>query len=128
MRSPKESNEKEKQAVAAWNELTDEQRDVYLTFENNLRAAQGVFQRLCNTFETLNTTYNAQILGILADLDDNTVVPTTSGLAGASSLDSDAEMVSLVAHLQGVLTSYNTTGHKNLRDKAAGIANTLGNA
>lgn len=122
------SNERGIKQWAAWNELTDEQRDVYLTFENNLRAAQGVFQRLCNTFEALNTTYNAQISGILADLDDNTVVPTTSGLAGAASLDSDAEMVSLVSHIQGVLTNYNTTGHKNLRDKAAGITNTIGNA
>ena len=36
------------------------------------------------------------------------------------------EMVSLVSHMQGVLTTYDTSGHRNLRDKAAGGPNTSG--
>ena len=79
-----------------WNELTQEQRDVYATFERDLRAISGEVQRLCNKAVALNTRYVAQIQAILAALDDNTIVPNTSGLAGASALDSDADMATLV--------------------------------
>ena len=112
--------------MATWANLTQEQRDVYLTFENELRGAMGQFQRLLNKFERLDVTYNAQISAILVDLDNNTIVPKSSGLDGAASLDSDAEMVAMVAHWQSALTTFNTTGHKNLRDKAAGTINTAG--
>ena len=112
--------------MATWENLTQEQRDIWQAWERDLRIAHGAFQRLLNKFDRLNTTYNAQILAILADLDDNTIVPNGTDLAGAASLDSDAETVSLVSHMQGALTSYNTTGHKNMRDKAAGGENTAG--
>ena len=111
--------------MSTWVELTQEQRDVYQAFERQLRASMGEFHQVLNKFVELDNTYNAQILAVLAELDDNTVVPNSSGLDGSASLDSDAEMVSLVAHLQSALTSYNTTGHKNLRNKAAGINATL---
>lgn len=114
--------------MATWAALTQEQRDVYQAFERDLRAAHGTFHRLLNTFTELDTMYNAQILAILTDLDDNTVVPNSSGLAGSASLDSDADMVTLVSHMQQLLTGtgidvsgYNTTGHRNLRNKAAGL-------
>lgn len=106
-----------------WNELTQEQRDIYSTFERDLRAVSGEFQRLCNKMAALNTRYTAQVQGILADLDDNTVVPNSSGLAGASALDSDADMATLVSYVQGMLTNYNTSGHQEKRAKACGQAN-----
>lgn len=112
--------------MATWAALTAEQRDVYSTFERDLRAAKGSFQRMLNVFETLDTTYTAQITGILVDLDNNTLVPNSSGLAGSASLDSDADMVALVTDFQTALTNHNTTTLKNLRDKAAGGPNTLG--
>jgi hypothetical protein len=109
--------------MAAWTELTQEQRDVYQAFERDLRSVSGNIQRLMNTLETLNVRYNAQISAILVDLTDNTVVPNaSSGLSGSQSLDSDSEMVTLVSHIQGLLTNYNTSGHKELRAKAAGQA------
>ncbi len=106
--------------MATWAELTDEQRDIYTTFERNLRGVMGQFQRICNDFRILDNTYNAQVQGILTSLDDNTIVPNTSGLAGAASLDSDAEMVTLVSYLQGILTNYNTIPHQQIIDKASG--------
>ena len=113
--------------MATWENLTAEQQDVYSTFERELRASHGAFQRLLNTFATLDVTYNAQILDILVDLDDNAIVPNSSGLSGSAALDSDAEMVVLRGHAASALTTFNTDTHKNLRDKAAGVANTLGN-
>ena len=112
--------------MAAWAELTQEQRDVYQAFERDLRSTQGAFQRLLNTFERLDPTYNAQITAILTALDDNTVVPNSSGLSGAAALNSDTEMAALVAHWQSAIATFNTVGHKQLRDKAAGTGNTGG--
>ena len=112
--------------MSTWALLTQEQRDVYSVFERDLRAMNGSFQRLLNTMDRLNTTYNAQITTILVALDDNTIVPNSSGLSGSSALDSDAEMVALVAHLQSTLTTFDTVGHRNLRSKAAGGPNTAG--
>lgn len=106
-----------------WNELTQEQRDVYSTFERDLRALSGEFQRWCGKAVALNARYTAQMQAILAALDNNTIVPNSSGLAGSSSLDSDADMATLVSYLQGILTNYNTAGHQELRAKAAGQAN-----
>jgi hypothetical protein len=57
--------------MATWAELTDEQRDIYSTFERDLRALSGEFQRWCNKAVALNTRYNAQIQDILAALNDN---------------------------------------------------------
>ncbi len=101
--------------------LTQEETEIYYAFENQLRASQGQFHQLLNVFAELDNAYNAQILAILTKLPDNTIVPNRSGLAGSASLDSDAEMVTLVSHVQSALTTFNTTGHRNLRNKAAGI-------
>lgn len=106
-----------------WNELTQEQRDVYSTFERDLRALSGEFQRWCVKAAALNSRYLAQMQAIMVALDDNTTVPNSSGLAGSSSLNSDSEMVTLVSYLQGILTNYNTSGHQELRAKAAGQTN-----
>lgn len=101
--------------------LDQEQTDIYYAWENNLRALVGEQARLNDKMAALNTQYTAQIQGILVDLEDNTVAPNTSGLAGSSSLDSDAEAVTIMAHVQGILTNYNTSGHRQLWAKAAGI-------
>lgn len=109
--------------MATWAALTSEQRDVYSVFERDLRSISGEFQRLLNKMAALDTRYVAQIQAILVDLDNNVIVPNSSGLAGSSSLDSDAEMVTLVSHCQGALTTYNTAGHQQMRAKACGQAN-----
>jgi hypothetical protein len=112
--------------MATWAELTQEQRDVYQAWERNLRAVAGEQARVNNHWDVINTVYNAQILAILADLDDNTVVPNSSGLGGAQALDSDAEAVTIMSHGQGILTNYNTTAHRQLWAKAAGGDNLIG--
>lgn len=113
----------EEVTMAAWAALTQEQRDVYSVFERDLRSLCGEWQRLNNKYAAMDARYVAQIQAILVDLDNNTVVPNSSGLAGSSSLDSDSEMVTLVSHYQGMLTTYNTSGHQQMRAKAAGQAN-----
>ena len=111
--------------MSTWAELTPEQQNIYLTWENQLRALAGEMARLNTKLDTINTTYNAQIQTILVALDDNTIVPNSSGLAGSQSLDSDAEAVTIQSHFQAYLTAFNDSGHLNLWMKAAGLVNTL---
>lgn len=112
--------------MATYAELTAEQKDVLQTFTNLVRSWAGEQARVNNHAQAINTMYNAQIQAILVSLDDNSIIPNTSGLAGSQGLDSDAELVTIVSHLQGVLTNYNTSGHRELWTKAAGAANLIG--
>ena len=112
--------------MATWAELTQEQRDVYQAWERSLRAIAGEQARVNNHWEVLNTAYNAQIQAILVSLDNNTIIPNSSGLVGAQGLDSDAEAVVIMAHGQSILTNYNTSGHRELWAKAAGLNNLIG--
>jgi hypothetical protein len=109
--------------MAAFAALTAEQKDIYNTFERDLRALAGQFQRLCNDLDALDARWSGQILAILAALDDNSIVPNTSGLAGSSSLDSDAEMAAIRGDFAAILTTYNTAAKKQLRAKACGQVN-----
>lgn len=111
--------------MATWAELTPEQQDIYTTWERELRATAGQMARLVHTLEAVNTTYNGQILSILVVLNDNTIVPNSSGLAGSQSLDSDAEAVTIQSHFQAYLTAFNDSGHLQLWAKAAGLPNTV---
>jgi len=106
-----------------WLELTDEQRNVYSTFERDLRSLMGEWQRLNNKLAALDSRYTSQIQAILVALNPNTDVPNSSGLTGSSGLNSGTEMVTLVSHYEGMLTTYNTDNHKQMRAKAAGQAN-----
>jgi hypothetical protein len=112
--------------MAAFSALTAEQQAVWHAFENMLRAWAGEQARANNHADAINTMYNAQIQALLVALDNNSIVPNTSGLDGSQSLDSDAETVTIVSHIQGILTNYNTAGHRQLWAKAAGAPNLIG--
>ena len=117
--------------MAAWAELTQEERDNFQSFERTLRASQGSLQRVLNSLETLKVTYTGQIVPILAQLDANTVVPNTSGLSGSIALDITVDLQPLIGDLSSLVhatTGYNTTEKKERRDKAAGLAAMLGHA
>ena len=111
------------EAMATWANLTAEQRDVYSVWERDLRAVAGEFQRLLDKMADLETVWDGQILSVLAALDDNTVVPNSSGLAGSESLNSDSEAAVIRADFDAILTTYNTAAKQQLRGKAAGLAN-----
>lgn len=106
-----------------WSELTAEQRDVYSVFERDLRTLAGQTQRLFNQYQALKSRKTGQIDAILADLDNNTIVPNTSGLAGSQGLDSDADMVQIYSDFDNMLTNHDTATKRERRAKAAGQTN-----
>jgi hypothetical protein len=106
-----------------FDELTQEQRNVWYAWENDMRALSGELQRLCNKMAALNDRYVAQIQDLFALLDTDVLPPNTSSLTGSQALLSDAESLTLQSHQQTILNTFNTDGHKQLRAKAAGAAN-----
>lgn len=107
-----------------WEDLTPEQQSIVSEYVRLLRAWCGEQARTNNHAEALNDGY-ATTQAVLALLDDGDVITDGTGLAGASSL-TKGEVVSLTAHMQGILTNYNTAGHRQMWAKAAGPANLIG--
>jgi hypothetical protein len=112
--------------MAAYSALTAEQQATLQTWLNLLRSWSGEQAKVNNHADAINTMYNAQIQSILVALDDGAIVPNTSGLAGSVALNVDAEAVTIQSHVQGILTNYNTTDHRQLWAKAAGAPNLIG--
>ena len=109
--------------MAAFSALTTEQQAVYLAYENDLRALAGETQRLFNKMVAIQARNVGQIAAILVLLDNNAIVPQSSGLSGAQSLDADADTAIIYADFAAMLTTYNTAAKQQLRAKACGQLN-----
>lgn len=108
----------------AWSDLTPEQQAVASEYVRLLRSWCGEQARTNNHGGALNDSY-ATVQTILGLLGNDDVITDGSGLAGAASL-TKGEVVSLTAHMQGILTNYNTAGHRQMWAKAAGPSNLIG--
>jgi len=85
----------------------------------------GEQARVNNHAAAADTAYNSHVSAILGDLSGSDEIPNTGGLQGATAITKD-ELVSIVAHMQGVLTAYNTAAHRQLWSQAAGAVNMIG--
>lgn len=108
----------------AYAELTAEQQGVLGEYVRLLRAWCGEQARTNNHGDAINTDYS-QVQAILDLLQSEDVITDGSGLAGAASL-TKSEIITMTAHVQGVLTNYDTLGHRQLWAKAAGPGNLIG--
>ena len=111
--------------MATYAELTTEQKSILDAFVGMVRSWSGEQARTNNHGEAINDDYNAQVSAIITTLDAGALVPNESGLSGAASLTKE-DIISIVSHIQGVQTSYNTSGHRQLWTKASGAANLIG--
>lgn len=108
----------------AFNDLTPEEQGVLADYVRNLRAWCGEQARTNNHGDALNDGYS-NIQAILAQLSSDDLVQDGGGLPGAMTL-SKAEVVTITAHMQGILTNYNTAGHRQMWAKAAGATSLIG--
>ena len=109
----------------AWADLSAEEKAVVTDFVRLARAWAGEQARTSNHSDALNTAYNATVTTLLGEIGESELIPDGSGLGGAVTL-TRAEVVTLVSHMQGILTDYNTSGHRQLWSKAAGPGNLIG--
>ena len=107
-----------------FDDLTSEQQAVLADYVRILRSWCGEQARTNNHAAALDSQY-AQVQGILALLDNDDLVADGSGLSGAMTM-MKGEIVSLTAHMQGILANYNTAGHRQMWAKAAGPSNLIG--
>ena len=84
----------------------------------------GSLHGCCNHLSVVNDEYNGVQSAVLALLDDADVIPNTSGLAGAEAM-TKAQVVTVVAYMQGVL-NYNSSAHRQNLARACGEANLIG--
>lgn len=108
----------------AFADLTPEQQNVVAEYVRLLRAWTGEQARANNHAAAINDGY-AQVQSILDQLQIDDMITDSTGLAGAMTL-TKGEVISLTAHMQGILTNYNTAGHRQMWAKAAGPANLIG--
>lgn len=110
----------------AYADLTTEQKDTLQAWLQLVRSWAGEQARANNHGAAIDTMYNGQISGILALFNTNETVENRSGLSGSQGLNVGSEAVTIQSHIQGILTTYNTSGHRQLWAKAAGAANLIG--
>lgn len=108
----------------AYTDLTTEQQSILADYTRLLRAWCGEQARTNNHGAAINDGY-AQVQAILAELGTDDLVADGSGLSGAATM-TKGEIVSLTAHSQNILASYNTAGHRQMWAKAAGPSNLIG--
>lgn len=106
--------------------LTADQQAVWNNWSNLQRSWCIAQAKANNLGAAIQVIYTAQIQAILVALNDNSVVPNTSGLAGSQSLDSDSESAIIEGHIDAVLTACNDSAHRQLWAKAAGGGNIMG--
>ena len=110
--------------LMGFTELTPEQQAVLGDYVRTLRAWCGEQARTNNHADALNSAYT-HIQASLDLLVADDLIADGSGLAGAMTL-TKSEVITLTAHMQGILINYNTVAHRQLWAKAAGASNLIG--
>jgi len=109
----------------AYADLTEQQKTQLQDWLLVMRPWCGEQARANNHGGEVDTAYNSHVSAILGELADGDEIPNESGLAGATQI-TKAECVSIVSHIQGIRTTYNTAGHRELWTQACGATNMIG--
>lgn len=106
--------------------LTEEEQTSLLAWLRTLlRPWCGEQARANNHADAANIEYNAVQLTLLGKLAADDIIPVESALDGAEPLTKN-DVISIVSHMQNILTNYNTAGHRQLWSKAAGETQLIG--
>ncbi len=109
----------------SYSELTTDQQTQLQAWLALLRPWTAEQAKANNHGGAIDTAYNADISAILSDLSGSDEIPNTTSAGGATALTKD-EAISIVSHIQGIRTNYNTSAHRQLWSKACGAANLIG--
>ena len=109
----------------AYEDLTIEQQRSLDDFCSMLRPWCGEQAKSQNHCAAINDQYNANVSAIFDLLDAADVIPNKTGLSGAVDLTKN-DLISIVSHMQNILSGFNTAGHRQLWTRAAGAANMIG--
>ena len=107
--------------MATYNDLTQDDKDKFDYFSNNMRALSGEFAQSIQKVQAIKDYYDANDLStIIGTIDAAELLPNKTGLAGAVDM-TKTDFMSLVANLGTILTTYDTQALRLARVQAAGI-------
>lgn len=111
--------------MAAWSTLSPAQQASVLTHMASMRGLTGEFSRLINKINSVQTAWTNTNLALVTSLDALSIVPDTTGLAGALPLPRE-DVLTMGTNFANLLATYNTAGAQGLYVKTVGALNAVG--
>jgi hypothetical protein len=107
--------------------LTTDQKQAVQGMMEHLREWCGQQARCNNRAAAINHEYTSEASAVLDLLETTDEIPNDqAGQYGGSVNMTKAEIVSTIAHIQGILASYDSAGHRQLWVKGCGPGGLLG--
>jgi hypothetical protein len=108
--------------MAAYTDLTAAQQawlqSEVNTWRSNISQIYALFSKIANT----RSAWNASIGAMVTSLDPNTVIPNTSGFAGAGPVTRES-MIASIADISNALDSFNEPHHREFAAALVGSGN-----
>ena len=108
--------------MAAYSTLTPSQQAIITSDLSNVRALLGQLGKFLATVQAYDTTWTAQTKVIATSLDSGTVIPDSTGLAGAGPITTD-QYQQAMALLEGLLGAAFTPAMQQLIVQFCGPTN-----
>jgi hypothetical protein len=108
--------------MAAYTDLTAEQQAQLQAFANIWRSHIGMIYSEFQKIENIESSWNASVSAMVTALDANTLIPNTSGLAGAGGVTRET-MIASLTDFATALASYNDPHHRMFAALVAGPGN-----
>lgn len=109
--------------MATYASYTAQQQAIVQNTCNLVRGGCSELARIFNHTKAIADDTNA--VSLVAGLDSTEIIPNTSGLAGADDL-TQAQLVALYTLLNGIRTTYDTSGNRAAMSRGCGINSMLG--
>jgi hypothetical protein len=111
--------------MATFTTLTSTQQAQVIAWMPLFRSSVIQLAQACNQGASLDSVWQNTILAIVTSLDAGTIIPDVTGLAGASPLVRE-DVLGMMAAIEALLSSANTTAQQAEYVKVVGPANAIG--
>lgn len=111
--------------MAAFSALTETQQVQVQAFMPLFRSSIIQLAQACNQGARLDSVWQNTILASVTSLDAGTVIPDTTGLAGAAPLTRE-DVLGMMGAIEALLANVNTSAAQVEYVKAVGPANAIG--
>jgi hypothetical protein len=108
--------------MATWASLTPPQQQQVLAWMPLLRSGVITLVQSCNAGASLDGIWTASVSALVNSLDADTVVPDSTGLAGAQPLARE-DVINLMTAIESLLASANTSAQRAEYLKVVGPVN-----
>ena len=108
--------------MVAYSDLTEEQKGWIQSeankWKNDIAEIYSLFAKISNT----RSAWNASISSLVLSLDSNSIIPNTSGYAGAGPVTKESMIASMI-DISNALDAYNEPHHREFAATLVGAGN-----